>query len=218
MSVWIFNDSGAEKTYRGQSIANQAYYNVKETEQVFWANDDILLTDIGSADAVVSTTNASSGHLGVADGINHLKGISDAPVDISGVKDPKGMRARLVGIVSSTVTAGQTADLDWQMPQLTWLGANKDSYFDGIEYFTNGEPGDYCYFQVLDKDGLLYPAGTVLEQFGEKYYMTPNFLHAILLYKAKIIPGMYLRLKYTSTGTSDVKVIANLFRHLDGNS
>lgn len=219
MAKWIFNDSGTEKTYLGQTISNQAYYQIQAHEEVLWANNDALLTDIGSGDAVVSTTNAIGGHLGVADGINHLKDIVAGPTDISGVKEPNGMRARLVGIIDGTVTAGTTADLDWAMPQLQYpSGTNRTSYFDGIEYYTDGAVGDSCDFQVVDVDGIAYPAGTVLEEFGTGVYLLPNVLQDIILYKAKIVPGMYLRLKYTSTGVSDVKVVANLFRHLDGNS
>ncbi len=139
---------------------------------------------------------------------------------IAGVKDPVGMRARLVGIVNGTATKNATTDFDWQMPQLQYpAGTDRTSYFDGIEYWTDGEPGDYCDFQVVDVDGIAYPAGTVLEEFGTQVYLLPNVLQDIVLYKAKIVTGMYLRLKYTSIGTvNDVKVIANLFRHVDGNS
>lgn len=220
MAKWIKNDSGASGTWVGQTIANQSYYQLQSSEESTWANDDTVLTDIGSGDLIVSTTNAAGGHLGVADGINHLKDIVTGALEIAGVKDPKGMRARLVGVINATATKNTTTDLDWQMPQLQYpSGTNRDSYFDGIEYYTDGELGDYCKFQVVDKDGIAYTAGTVLEEFGDNYYMIPNFLHPIVLYKAKIIPGMYLRLKFTSISTTnDVKVIANLFRHLDGNS
>ncbi len=134
----------------------------------------------------------------------------------SGVTEPKGLRARLVGTHFDTINAGQTKDIDWQIPQLSWLGYNKQSYFDGLEYCaSNAEVGDKIKFQVVDVDGIAYPAGTVLEEFGTDVYVMPNTLNRIILYKAKLIVGMYLRLKYNSIGTTDVKIACNIFRHLN---
>lgn len=141
----------------------------------------------------------------------------DFILNLSGIKDPLGLRARLVGSHFATITAGQSADIDWQIPQLAWLGQNKHSYFDGIEYCASAELGDKITFQVVDVDGISYPAGTVLEEFGTNVYVMPNAINKVVLYKAKLIVGMYLRLKYTSTGSTDVKIACNIFRHLAEN-
>lgn len=140
-------------------------------------------------------------------------------IDVSGVKDPKGMRARLVGCFDSTITKTTTANVDWQMPQLSHLGVNKISYFDGIDLCCdNYALGDSVKFQVVDVDNLLsYGAGFVLEEFGLDFKIFKRE-YDLKLYKAKIIPGMYLRIEYTSVGTvNDVRVLGNLYRHLNAN-
>lgn len=132
-----------------------------------------------------------------------------------GIADPKGLRARLIGSHFATITAGQTLDIDWQINQLSWIGVNKEMYFDGIQYFAkNAEIGDSIKFQVVDVDGLTYPAGTILEEFGH-VYVIPDKEIKIILYKAKMPAGMYIRVKYESIGSTNVKIICNLFRHLN---
>lgn len=220
MAKWIYNDSGSQKTWVGQVINNGAYYQIQPQEEKTWAHDDTLMTAIGDEDAIVSTTNASSGHLGINDGINHLKDIDTGATEIAGVRDPKGMRARLIGALSGTATANTTTNIDWKIPQLTWQSANKNSYFDGIEYYTTGIVGDSCKFQVVDVDNILGAgAGYVVEEFGTDYWMWPNTAWRIQLYKAQLIKDLYVRMVYNNTHASNnCSVYANLYRHLDGNS
>lgn len=136
--------------------------------------------------------------------------------DQSGIKEPKEHRARLVGIANGIATKNTTTDFDWQMQQLAWLGTNKVSYFDGVQYHGgNAVDGDTVTFQVVDKDGLSYPAGTVLEEFATNWGVTPDTDAIIRLFKSKMSPGFYIRCKYTSTGTvNDVHFICNLFRFI----
>jgi hypothetical protein len=148
---------------------------------------------------------------------------------LSGVKEPNGMRARLVGAINQTITAGQTVNCDWLVPQLTYKGVNKPSIFDGIEYFAeNAKVGDRAQFQVVDKTGFGVLAGWysqatfdamgncyVVEEFGKDWAMMPNEQNQISLYRALLVPGLHVRLKYTSTGSVDVNLVVNLFRHMD---
>jgi hypothetical protein len=139
-------------------------------------------------------------------------------LSIAGLNEPHGLRARLVGSHNATITAGQTVNLDWQIPQLAWLGVNKQAYFDGVQYYAkSAEVGDNLKYQVVDIDGIVYPAGTVLEEFGSAYYVMPDSHVTTLLYKAKLIAGMYIRIVYTSVGATNVKFVCNLFRHLNEN-
>ncbi len=156
--------------------------------------------------------------------------------EISGLKDPKGMRARLVGTHSTTTTKNSMTSIDWTISQLTYAGVNKKSYFDGIEYFAKDAViGDSMIFQVVDTDGSgvglgLYPQAyydaykdgngdLLVEQFGDSWYVVPDVDKNIVLYKARLYPGLKLRIKYTSTGTvTDPYIICNIFRHMDGNS
>ncbi len=76
--------------------------------------------------------------------------------------------------------------------------------------------GDSLCFQVVDKDGLYAPAGTVLNQFGtnipvdtdaqsQDWYDSP--------YVAYLYQGLYIRVKYTSTGVDSVNLRAVVRLH-----
>jgi hypothetical protein len=138
-------------------------------------------------------------------------------VQNTGVKDPDGMRARLIGTHCAVITKNTTQNLDWQIQQLNWLGVNKVSYMDGVEYkATDAYPGDKLKFQVVDVDGLVYPAGTVLEEFADIFVVSDEMVD-IRLYKAKLIPGMYVRLQYVShaSATQNPTIVCNMFRHMN---
>jgi hypothetical protein len=223
MAKWIKNNSGINKTYEGQLITNQSYYEIQSNEELSWANNSTLLTDIGSGDAVVAKDDSGTTDItDVAEAINHLKDENplkidkNTPVHTFALAEGHTLRARLIGIYNQSITKNTTTDLDWAIPHTPYIGVNKQSYMDGIEYHVkDAEIGDTMKFQVIDKDGLVYPAGTVLDEFGTDWAVMPN-QNTIRLYKAKLIVGMYIRVKYTSTGTiNDPHVLVNLFRHMD---
>ncbi len=136
--------------------------------------------------------------------------------EVSGIQEPKAYRARLKGIISGTAIKNTVTNLDYQMEQLAWLGSNKVGYFDGVDFYAqDGIVGDAVSFQVVDKDGLVYPAGTVLEEFASNWNIVPGIKDTIRLFKSKIYPGFYIRVVYTSVGTvNDVKFVCNLFRFI----
>ena len=134
--------------------------------------------------------------------------------------DGASLRARLVGIINTTATKNSTTNHDYQVPTLSYNGANKKVYMNGIEFFAKyAEIGDKLSFQVVDVNNILgYGAGVVLDEFGKDWYVAPDILNKIVLYKAHLIAGLFIRVVYTSTGTTnDVKLVCNLFRHMDTN-
>ena len=48
MAKWIKNDDVSDHTWVGQLISAGTYYQVQATEEIQWANNSQLLTDIGS--------------------------------------------------------------------------------------------------------------------------------------------------------------------------
>lgn len=77
--------------------------------------------------------------------------------------------------------------------------------------------GDKVTCQVIDKDNVMgYGANVVLGQYVTNWYMNPN--ESIQMdfksdYPAKIFAGLYLRIKYTSVGATNVEVITNFKLH-----
>jgi hypothetical protein len=243
MAKWIKNTSGTTSTYNGQDIFDNTYYGIQAHQETAWANNSILLTDIASGDAIVAKDDSGTTDIvDVNEAINYLKGLLPSEVSItnvissSGIKEPSGMRARLVGIAHQTVTKNTSANVDWLISQLSISGVNKKSYFDGIQYFVkDGNTGDHCKFQIVDKDGSGVTAGLypqivydtykdgnnefLVEEFGDSFFLVPDTLEDILLYKARLYPNLYIRVVFTSTSTTvDPTVVFNLYRHVDGNS
>lgn len=78
----IKNIDSVSHTYAGQVIDANSSYTIQGVEQIKWANDDALMSDIGSGKAVVNDgTNDISG---VSNQINFLKDIDNAPRDSDG--------------------------------------------------------------------------------------------------------------------------------------
>lgn len=77
--------------------------------------------------------------------------------------------------------------------------------------------GDTVDQQVVDKDGIVAPPGTVLRQFITSWNVADDvqIQGGIVApgYPAKIISGLYLRLVYHSTCGTDVSVAINYLLH-----
>lgn len=181
-------------------------------------NDSDLLLEAHDGPVVreCKVKNGTSEHTDYTSNYQSKANIPVGAMQLSGVKDPRSMRARMIGSHYATVAAGTTKNIDWAIPQLSWLGVNKQSYFDGVEYYAgNSTVGDTITFQVVDVDGIAYPAGTVLEEFATNWYVMGDTHSTLILYKAKLVAGMYIRVVYTSTGATNVDFVCNVFRHLD---
>lgn len=223
MGKQINNNSGQTRNYAGQLVLDQASYLIQDAELSSFQVSNLLLADLASSNSSLTDTVANVEYTG-SEAVKFLldnpkKDMDGYPIHkLGGIHDPSGLRARLVGTHFGTITAGNTISLDWQIPSLAWLGLNKQCYLDGVEYHAeNSKVGDHVTFQVVDKDGLVYPANTVLEEFASNFYVMPNLPNRILLYKGKLIAGFYLRIVYVSTGTVNVNLVANIFRHLGEN-
>jgi hypothetical protein len=110
--------------------------------------------------------------------------------------------------VFTTVTAGSTVNLDYTLTD--------DCLITGMELIVNnGNYGDTVLLQVLDPTGFTgYPAGTVLDQYASNWNVAPTTNSQFdIVYPAKVIAGLTLRVVYASTGTGNVFVAANYKLH-----
>ena len=87
----IKNTTGSDKIYQGQVIAPATYYQILPNEEVAWANDSNLDTDVASGAAVV---NNGTTDLNAANGSIHLKALSAShiggvEVDLTDIGDQK---------------------------------------------------------------------------------------------------------------------------------
>jgi len=235
MAKLIKNNDTIDRTWVGQLILVDEYYEIQNFQELAWANNSKLLEDIGNGKAIVAKDD--SGNKDITDvykAINHLKDDMPKLVQTLAVEDPNGKRARLVGMHSATAAANTTTDSDWLIPQLQFpAGTNTSSIFNGIQYYCKDSTmGDSLNFALVDKDGTgvtlgLYSQSTydtykdgngvfTVEEFGKDWYVSPNSLEDIILYKAKLLVGLYIRSSYTNThATNTVPFFCNLYRHLD---
>jgi hypothetical protein len=82
MAKIIKNVDSVSHTYAGQVIEANSSYTIQGVEQIKWANDDDLMSDIGTGKAIVN--DGTSDISGVSNQINFLKDIDNAPKDSDG--------------------------------------------------------------------------------------------------------------------------------------
>jgi hypothetical protein len=235
-NIWIKNPHVSNAiNYQGQDILPGEYQLISTSKLVKWQNDSSLLSDIGSAIAIVAKDDSGNNDiLDINDAIEYLKQNQPKKVQNIAIADPHGKRARLVGTHSGIAPADASTSLDWKIPQLQFpAGVDVNSIFNGVQYYAeNSNMGDTLTFQVVDKDGSgvalgIYPQAyydaykdgqgvLLVEQFGDPWYIGPNSLEDIILYKASLLPGLYIRVIYTNTHAAQtVNWFVNLFRHIE---
>jgi len=111
--------------------------------------------------------------------------------------------------VRGTAAASTTTNIDYKLPE--------DRLALGAEVILKGHVfDDSMTFQVIDIDGVLAPAGTVLNQFIVDWNVVEDTQlqpEKLIPYPAKIFSGLYIRLIYTSTGSNTVSVHINYDLH-----
>lgn len=115
--------------------------------------------------------------------------------------------------ISGTVTAGQTVNIDYPLTSAKFPAG---AYLDGGFLISSGAAyGDHFSAQVVDVDNILgYGAGFVVNTYIIQWYIDPaRRMEVKTNYAALIIPGLYLRIVYTSTGTQNVWVGVNYQLH-----
>lgn len=110
-----------------------------------------------------------------------------------------------------TIPAGTTANVD--------LHITDDMLVTGGIFMTkDGVWGDTCSLHVVDIDNILgYGTNVDLNQFVAWFLPdspgTGVMIQLQVPYPAKIFAGLYLRIVYTSVGTTDVQVAMNYMLH-----
>lgn len=122
--------------------------------------------------------------------------------------DKDGFRLRNEGI-SGVVIAGQVSDVE--------LKIEEERHINGVQLILSGHhEDDKIDFLVVDVDGLLGEPGRVLDNFGVNWNVIPDRSDQgaiVYPYKAKLIAGLYIAIRYHSFGSQNVKVKCNLILH-----
>lgn len=218
----IKNNTNEVKSWAGIDINPNEYFLVPSHLRSEWANNNALLVAIANGEAIVCKEANQSGEItNISEAIDFLKGLGPRQVELLEAKDsegrlitsftpfsnPSGFRFRGASFKDS-VPANSTKDIDYKIIQERWING-------GILIVDNVGPNDTITFQVVDKDNILgYGFNIVLDEFIKDFYIPQDQkLEIELSYPAKIIPGLYLRLKYTSTHNDGCTVKCNLYLH-----
>lgn len=182
-------------------IAAGAYYTVETFELPRWQSDSTVLSDIGSG--ILLVNDGSIDITDVNSAINHLKDIGPKQVEItSPFTNTGGFFARLTGI-EGVATFGTTTAIDYILTE--------ERYINGVRLLTKGAAwGDYIKFQVV------HPVYGVLNEFGTKWYIDADNAKqedVLVPYPARLPAGLTVRILYTSVGTENITVYANLYLH-----
>lgn len=102
-----------------------------------------------------------------------------------------------------TITAGETESIDFKVTYDALLNG-------GLLQAINAKAGDSIKAEVIDKDGVYAPANTVLNVWIPKWPVLVGEVMDLTTPQAGNIPkDVYLRITYTSTGSTDVDVIVD---------
>jgi hypothetical protein len=119
-----------------------------------------------------------------------------------------GYKVRATGI-TGTAAAGVNTNIEYKLTE--------NRKINGVDLLLSGQHfDDVLCFQVVDKDGVYYPAGTILDEFGTDWNVNSSAEdqgQIIFPYAAMLLQNLYIRIVYKSKGTVAVKVKANLFLH-----
>lgn len=130
------------------------------------------------------------------------------PLELRRNSDFNADRVNFSGfLISGTASAGTTTDIDYQLP-------GERLIYGGQVILSGHVFDDWMTFQVVDVDNILgYGANTVLGEYIPSWGVASDTqiqpaVHTD--YPTKVASGLYIRIKYTSTGGDPVKVKVNI--------
>lgn len=99
-----------------------------------------------------------------------------------------------------------------------WHLFDHDTYVSGAEYWTVGaKDGDWVQVDIVDKDGVLAPPGTVIAKYHVKRFLVASDRYVVSYqrgYWARPPVGLYLRIRaHVFNQVSDVQFWCNIYQH-----
>jgi len=220
MAKYIKNDSGGDKTYSGQLINDQVYYEIQPNEEDTFSQNSILLSDIGSGEAVIAKDDSGTTDIAdVNDAINYLKDIEPSLRDVDGrllvaptFEDTQGLGTVWRG--NKHTALGNTLNIfDQAVTTELILRGGWYEILDG-----NAHIGDYVEFSIIDKDDVLglfstYGLTVGVDILELKKFVKTNYINPRLAGKedftsdgaSAVMAGLYMRIAYMNTGTESVE-------------
>lgn len=126
----------------------------------------------------------------------------------------KGSRNYLRKGYSNTFTKGVVNSYDFELTGVDNIPKESFLYSGFLITDSNTKWGDTITISIVDVDGIYYPAGSVLDTFIQEIPLKDGVNEISLKspttrntpMASKVPSGIYVRITYTSTGTTDVKL------------
>ncbi len=130
-------------------------------------------------------------------------------MELRSLNDFNAYRVNFKGFgFTGTASAGQLTNLDYKLTESRLV-------YGGQIILKNHEFADKLSFQVVDVDNILgLGAGVVLGEYMKDWHVAsdvqtqpPVFVN----YPTDVMAGLYLRIAYTSTGSTNVEAAINIY-------
>lgn len=216
MTRYIHNKTASVKTYAGQEVPANSYYQIPANLLFDFSTDNSLLEDI-TADSIAISKDGIVDISGLSAQIDWLKGFDPTPRDSSGrpyfVQSPftdkkisSGKLFRRVHGIKHTITPGDSV-LNFTIPynqvkineaQILWA-------FEGITVD----------FEVYDTAQGTYSGipNYKLNQFGFAIGVAKDFFEDKSSYDADLYVGMIVKCTFHNTTSTTKEVCVNLVLH-----
>lgn len=220
MDKHIKNVSGGDKTYLGQLISNNTYYQIQPSEDSAWSNDSTLITDISSGDVLVAKDDTGNNDItDVNAAINYLKNNITQSVEIESETPFAAKQIKVNGVTKKlykrvhgcnvSVPANSTANLDFVVNYA-------HAKFTGAEIFGT-DLGDTVDFLILDDVNNTYSGAPgsyyTLNQFGFDVEMPQERYANTSDYDADLYANITIRCAYTNNTGSAKNISINVWLH-----
>lgn len=122
-----------------------------------------------------------------------------------------GYYFRGMGVSGEALSGGDgITNIDYQVAQERWI--------NGCHLIVAGAHAeDTLKFQIVDVNNVMgYGAGVVLNTFADNWQLVTDKQDQGVFkieYPARILAGLYIRIRYHNTGAESVKAKCNLFLH-----
>ena len=186
-------------------------YVIPDEERNNWANNDDTI--IAISNELIEIHNENGKIEGVNNQIEYLKQ-KKIQVELSNIKEDVVIRNRISALPDFTgknvFIKGYRFTTTPQDNTYHEAAYNQTMMLQGISIHSdeNVNYGDYIEIEMVDVDGLYFPVGTVLGKFAETIYLWSNREYERICEDAKtLFPGLYIRVRYISTGIEPVKMI-----------
>lgn len=203
--VYVKNTDIENRTWAGQVVLPNTYYQIESVEIKKWRTSEELLIDIASGVAVIASSNDGNGDLlNISDALDLLKdtGVKDVNsknynFTSNTTEDGKELYTKIHGM-KSIITSGQTHTFKFVIPYT-------EIYFIGAEILVD--------VLSISDFRVSHPVGGEIEQYGYAVNMGKILYKRESRYAARLPQGLEIECVCTNDDALDLEMGVNFIMH-----